>query len=490
MARVPDGSRLMSVRLGRASVILCGALGCGGAAKSERAAAATAGGEGEALPAWVPPEGGVAVDNVPFGGAELKSVDAFGNLWLQGCEGLYVVSDDGIQRYRYQDTPSQHGSATLHPDGQGRMWLAASGYVSMVEAGQWRDVWEGDVYGIVVGADGTAWLRQVLTAGHGPARGQQTIQRLWPEMSKVILAPGWGNAIFPGRDGTLWYATLDDELHRFAEGQFWGPYAMSPTNIHYHYDALDDTFGLSGSSLLTKVGFEGEVLSEVGQWNISWSSALGRLKDGDLAVRGREDRVYVMQGAGSDTERVVASIDAAITQRTHVISPVGELYFGSESAVYHYREGRVERVFELGPASVREAGLRLSYGRALREDAAAVNAAALEPFVPFEAGAKVRITATVRGSLPSAYGVEIDGEVVNAGIAVSPEFAAFSVEQGIGLTTDVDALQQWELIGYLEPGPCYDSGEKVLQVVEAYPIATPREQRARLERELRRRYPE
>lgn len=482
MAALPDSCRLTSVRLGGASLISWGLLGCGGGAAAPH--------EQSPLPAWVLPQGGAAVAEVPMGGAELRSVDAYGNLWLQGCEGLYVVSDDGIQRYRYQDTPSQHGSASLHPDALGRMWLAAPGHVSMVEAGQWRDVWEGDVYGIVVGADGTAWLRQSLDSEFHAVQDRETIRQLWPESGDFILTPGWGNAVFAGRGDSLWYATLGDELYHVDEGRFGTPYAMSPTNIRYYYDALDDTFGLSGAGRLTRVGAEAGAIREVGQWDISWSSALGRLRDGDLAVRDREGRILVMDGAASDAERVVALIDEEVAQGIPVSSPVGDLYFGTPSAVYRYREGSVEPVLQLAATPGVSPPEQLPFALALLEEPAAPDRAAFEPLVPFDAGAKVRITAGVWGSLLTASSFELDGEQINAAISVAPEFVDFAAEQGIALTRDLGVVQLWELSGYVRPGACHDSGDKAFHVVEAYPLSTPPEERAQLGQELRRRYAE
>jgi len=445
-------------------------------------------------PVWVEPDGGVAVDSIPQG-TSLRQVDAFGNLWFKGCEGLYVASEGGIRRYRYTDTPWERGGDPLFADQQGRVWYSSDQSLSVFEAGEWRYVAPGgNVFrrskDFVVGSDGVAW-----TVNFGTRSGDFTLGSIWPEVSLRSEAPRWEFQMFPGRDGELWYRTAltaADELWHFDGQHFAGPFTVD--HGAFFYDQLDDTVGITRSQdgELIKVRFDGTAIVEASRSPIDWLDPSGRQRDGLLIARNKQGGLIVLDG----DEVVPLPFD----ERDNVsskLSPTGELYLLTTQGVYLYQDGQTRRVLEFGnytyePPSWQAAG----YPSALRAASTPASKADFAPELPAIFGQKVSITgfAYYTGfETPSA--LVVDGETVNVTISVAQEFYAFAEAHDLkvyGADTDdgvppADA-EPWNLIGYLEPGPCYEPGQKTFHVVEAYPLSLAPTERATLEAELRQQH--
>lgn len=442
---------------------------------------------------WIFPEGGVTVAALSDTGNQLQAIDAFGNLWIRSCEGLFVANEREIRRYRYLDTPWEQGGGVAFADGQGRVWYSTTGRLSMLEQGQWR---EAPALGrVVVGSDGVAWA---ITGGE--RSGDSSMLAIWPEISPPISAPRWYSETFVGRNGELWYRTSvgrGGELWHFDGQRFVGPF---PEVGFYFYDSLDDTLGIvqPDRGELIKVRYDGEAIVEVARSAVSWYRALGRQSEGYLIVQDHDLELLVLDGEQA-LPLPPLSRRLARGRLVGMLSPTGELYLRNDAGVFHYRDGELRSVIEYAPYAVpvhawRSAG----YGRALRAESVAATRADFEPEIPAIFGAKVQITGSAYYvGFEAPHALAVDGEPTDVAVAVEPELYALLGERGLdvqqGQTNeeglfDPDAAL-WEMFGYLEPGPCYQPGEKTFHVVEAYPLAMPAAERAALGAELRERHP-
>jgi hypothetical protein len=450
----------------------------------------------EERPEWAFPEGGVAVDSVPIGENYLHTIDAFGNLWIGGCEGLYVANAGEIRRYRYLDTPWERGGTPQVADRQGRVWYTSDRGLSVLEAGQWRDVPAGDHASVVVGSDGIAW-----TIRRGERSGDITIASIWPEASAPIVAPRGYFETFVGQNGGIWYRTSltsASELWHFDGQRFSGPFTVD--SGAFFYDALDDTMGIirREQDELIKVRHDGTGIVEVSRSAVDWLDALGRQSDGYLVARSEQLDLLVLDGERAlplpELSRRILGPSRRIVGR---LSVTGELYLLAEGGVFHYRDGEARPVVEYAPyVPVVRPWDGAGYGSALRAESTTATRADLEPEIPSIFGKKVRVTGVAYYvHFESPHGLAIDGEPVNVSVQGTPELYAFATERGLDIwgPESADGLsdpnaEAWDLIGYLEPGPCYSPGQKTFHVIEAYPQSMPPAERAELEADLRARY--
>jgi hypothetical protein len=450
----------------------------------------------EARSAWVFPEGGVAVDAIPSTDHSVRAIDAHGNLWIPSCEGLYVASDSEIRRYRYLDTPWERGGNLEFADQQGRIWYSSDRGLSVLEAGQWQDVSADAGAGLVVGSDGVAWV-----VNYGERSGNYTIASVWPEASAPIVAPRWHFQTFAGQNGGIWYRTFPSsasELWHFDGQRFSGPFTVD--NGLFFYDSLDDTMGIVRweQRELIKVRYDGTDIVEVSRSAVDWRDALGRQIEGYLIARNDQNELLVLDGERAlplpELTRRTLGRSRQINGR---LSATGELYLLTEGGVFHYRDGQARPVVEYAPyvPEVRPWD-STGYARALRAESTTVTRADFEPEIPSIFGEKVRITGiSYYTGFETPNALAVDGEPVNVSVQPTPELYAFATEHELDLGGPESAMsfrdpnaEPWDLIGYLEPGPCYRPGEKTFHLIEAYPQSMPPAERAELEAELRERY--
>jgi hypothetical protein len=440
---------------------------------------------------WQLPEGGVAVDVVPE--SDLSAVDAFGNLWLQGCGGLFVVHPEGIQRYRYLDTPWSGGQAQVTADARGRVWVQ-SDVLRQVYTGKVQQVAvppPAPVAELVFASDGVAWALKYDESRM--ESGWFSLQSFYPGLGPDLPAPRWASNALPGRAGALWLRA-DEEVYRFGDGRFWGPYVLPSSAPPYYYDPQDDTLGLTGNGVLTKLAFDGQAIAVREQRNIAWLDAIGRLSDGRLAVRSRELEVLVLDSDESAGEVIAASGTRG------VLSPFRELYLQSPSGISRYREGRVERLLSFGePPPELPAWQEQGYARALRASSEDAVADDFEPPIPALLHHKLHIVG--RGYVPgfeSPAVIDVDGRV-SVPVRLAPELRVFAESQGLEIIQPERALlgppaaptgELWDLYGYLESDECYSQPGKVFHLIEAYPVGMAAAQREALATGLRRANPE
>ena len=484
---------------GLAALTACGSPGgpaSSGAAPGGEASSGAAPSSGETpveQADWAFPEGGAVVDGLANTDNQLQAIDAFGNLWIRSCEGLFVANEREVRRYRYLDTPWERGGGISFADGQGRIWYSSVEQLSVLERGQWR---EAPALGsIVVGSDGVAWA-----LARGPRPGDVSIAAVWPEVSPPIPAPRWLFETFVGQNGGIWYRTsltAASELWHFDGQRFAGPFTVD--HGFFFYDSLDDTMGIvrPEQGELIKVRYDGAAIVEVSRSPVSWRDALGRQSDGYLIARSHEGELLVVDG-----ERTLPlpalSRRQVRGQLEGKLSPTGELYLENDFGVFHFRDGELHTVIEYVPhVAPVHAWASTGYGSTLRAESAAATRAEFEPEVPAIFGEKVHVTGHVYFVGFEAPGaLAVDGAPVNVAVATRPELYEFLTEHGLDLVSAAreyggfdPSAAPWDLFGYLEPGPCYWPGEKTFHVVEAYPRGMPAQERAALEAELRARHP-
>lgn len=450
----------------------------------------------EQRPAWVFPEGGVAVDAVPSSDNDVRAIDAHGNLWIRNCEGLYVANASEVRRYRYLDAAWERGGSPDFADQQGRVWYSSDRGLSVLEAGQWRDVPSGGGVGFLVGSDGVAWA-----IDRGGRSGDFNIRSVWPEASAPMPAPRWHTEAFAGQHGAIWYRTSltsASELWHFDGERFSGPFTID--NGTFFYDSLDDTMGLVRweHDELIKVRFDGTSIVEASRSTVDWLDALGRQSDGYLIARSEENEVLILDG---ERTLPMPELSRRSLGRSGFVrgklNPTGELYLLTEAGVYHYDDGEARPVIEYARYAPEVRPWQAAgYGSALRAESTSATRADFEPEVPAIFGKKVRITGVAyhRG-FDVPQGLAVDGEPVDIDVHFSPELSAFATERGldpsgpvrVGGAFDASA-EPWDMTGYLEPGPCYLPGDKAFHVIEAYPQSMPLAERAALEAELRERH--
>jgi len=448
--------------------------------------------------AWAFPEGGVVVDAIPSSDNDVRRIDAFGNLWIRSCEGLFVANESEIRRYRYVDAPWERGGEPLFADRQGRVWYSSDRSLSVLEGGQWSEAPAREGAGFVVGSDGVAWAIK-----RGERSGDFTIGSIWPEASAPIAAPRWHFETFAGRNGGIWYRTsltAASELWHFDGQRFSGPFTVD--NGTFFYDSLDDTMGIVRweQGELIKVTYDGADIVEVSRSAVDWRSALGRQSDGYLIARSFENELLVLDGEQTVPLPTLRR-NQARGPLQGMLSAAGELYLMNDFGVFLYREGEARPMIEYARyAPPTHPWDGAGYGGALRAESDAATRADFEPEIPAIFGEKVRVTGfPYHVGFESPRALVVDGEAANVSVQIAPELYAFAAEHGL----DVDGAENgdidpntadpnappWDLFGYLEPGPCYRPGEKTFHVIEAYPRAMPAAERAALEAELRERYP-
>lgn len=488
---------------------------CGGSSSSAASTSTGEPGEGHsaapdlspAEPQWRLPAGGAAVEVVPEG-SWLRAVDAFGNLWLEGCSGLFVVHEGGIQRYRYLDTTWVRGAVSVAADAHGRIWLDSTG-LSLIEAGRVQELRVPDsepLLELAFGGDGVAWAL-TFDQTRSTQSGWYRFQAFHPEIAPGVLAPRWARYPVAGRDGALWVGA-DEEIYRFAEGRFWGPFAFPSSVANHFYDPHDDTLGVVHDGELTRLAFDasGGSLVEVKRQPVFWNSAIGRLSDGRLAVDDYQDaadgslehRVLVLDADDS------AGITVATGDDRPLLSASRELYLQTPRGVARYRDGQVEQLLTFARQPLRPSYIwqEQGYGGVLRAPAQEATGGDLEPLVPAVLHQKLHLKGRM---YVAGFEAPTTLELVDGGhvqVSIAPELRVFAEAQGIQLLPPFDEGrlaagaspekgEPWDLYGYLQPASCDSQpSEKWFYLVEAYPVSMTSAQRAALADSLRTAHPD
>jgi hypothetical protein len=455
--------------------------------------------EAEAQPTYDPrlPPGGTVVPELL--GDPRVDVDQDGVLWLSGCEGLRAVTETEIVSYRWNDTPLPEGFFQLVIDAQNRKWFLgdrneADGAVrtlSVIDGGEWRVVYEGDLRSFSVNADGTAW-------GTGVSKGVTWVQQLYPRTGERIDAPVRRLAeLAAGAAGSVWLkgeGELMNGVFHWADGTWTLPSRADDSVLSY--EARADVLWLDSNPrqrlTWTAQGVEMQPLLLPPGANPLFFDPSGR-----TLARDRDSLVWISDGV----------VDETLPDDGRILSlaagPAGDVYAVGEAEIRRYQQGEWNTVSSLVPfdEGVAFPWRAASFGHVLRETSLEASGGDLRAAPPRVLGKKLHASARPYAGYGTAA-FEVDGAYLpTTTVEVAGEFSSFADEKSLGIYADLtrslsDGQETWDLYGYLETGTCFpflgSGGPKTRRfwIVEGYPASMPAAEREALQSELRERYPE
>lgn len=439
------------------------------------------------------PSEGRVLGELSLSSASQMLVDDTGVIWLTGCEGLFAVQGLAIRRYTWLDSPLPEGALQLSLDGSNRIWVFSPGEpLAVIEAGEFRTVYDGGSRQFSVSRDGTAWV-----TGSDPFEefSRTWIRQVYPALGPKLdtLDPDV-NAIAAGDGGSLWVAT-NSGIYRWSGSAWAGPFA--PDLHEINYDARQDILYSDNERLL----WNGTTLERE---PLMADPSPGYGQQVGFDARGRLVTVSNSAVRWFEGGQVTESQPLSFPQTpVSALGPDGSLFLASSTSISKLDAAAITPLVNIRPFNpdVEFPWRAQAFGLALATPTFDVSRGELANPSPELIGQKVHVQGAVYADYEST-GVVVDGRVLPSTVAEpAEEVSTFLEERGEApffkwpesreAVADPANATLWDLYGYLEAGSCFGwAATRQFWIVEGYPIDMSSNERTSLASDLRARYPE